>query len=683
MVASLYLPGTPSSDWFSHQHDVTYINNTTILVFDDGNTRFLTNPKAQSRGQEWVLNEQTMTATPVVNANLGGYSAALGSAQILPNGNLTFDSGLNGTAPNYYGESIEMLPNGVQTYVQDMSISQYRSYFMPSLYGPSSDLPPPGPPSPIPVNLSSAYNRTGIVANWSTFSGGLDTYGDALSGDMLGTTLPTADSVFNIGTIGSNDVVSGAGQTIALPASTDAALKLLATAVNGAQPNQTFTVTYTDGTTATLTQSISDWAVPQDFPGETTAYTFAYRDTAGGSIQGGLYRLYEYSLTLNPNKTVKSITLPNDANVELLAATLIPVVPTQINLSSAFNRTGIVTDGSTFSGGLDTYGDAYSANLLGSTVTVGGATFNFGPANTNNAISATGQTIALPASTDAALKLLATAVNGAQTNQTFTVTYTDGTTAKFTQSISDWAVPQNFFGETTAVTTAYRDRSNGTKQGGNFDVYEYTFTLNPAKTISSITLPNDANVEILAATLLPSIPAPVNPNLSQAFNRTGIVTDGTTFSGGLDTYGDALSANLLGTSVTVGGTTFNLGPANTDNVVSAAGQTIALPAGNDATLDLLATAVNGAQLKQTFTVTYTDGTTATLTQSFSDWAAPQNFFGETTAVTTAYRDTSGGGRQAGNYSIYAYAFALNPSKTVSTISLPSNANVEVLAISLS
>ena len=161
------------------------------------------------------------------------------------------------------------------------------------------------------------------------------------------------------------------GQTITLPAGTDSALKLLATAVNGAQPNQTFTVTYTDGTTATLNQSISDWAAPQNFTGETTAYTFAYRDTSGGSIQGGSYRLYEYSLTLNPNKTVKNITLPNDPNVELLAASLIPVVPTQINLSSAFNRTGIVTDGTTFSGGLDTDGDALSSNLLGTSITVG------------------------------------------------------------------------------------------------------------------------------------------------------------------------------------------------------------------------------------------------------------------------------------------------------------------------
>ncbi len=87
-----------------------------------------------------------------------------------------------------------MLPNGTQTYVQEMSLAQYRSFFMSSLYGPTSDLPPPGPPYAAPINLSSAFNLTGIVANFSTFSGGLDSDGNALSGDMLGTTLPTADS---------------------------------------------------------------------------------------------------------------------------------------------------------------------------------------------------------------------------------------------------------------------------------------------------------------------------------------------------------------------------------------------------------------------------------------------------------------------------------------------------------
>ena len=32
------IANTPNP-WFSHQHDVRYINDNTLLVFDDGNTR--------------------------------------------------------------------------------------------------------------------------------------------------------------------------------------------------------------------------------------------------------------------------------------------------------------------------------------------------------------------------------------------------------------------------------------------------------------------------------------------------------------------------------------------------------------------------------------------------------------------------------------------------------------------
>ena len=32
------------SPWFSHQHDVRYINDTTIVLFDDGNTRHADRP---------------------------------------------------------------------------------------------------------------------------------------------------------------------------------------------------------------------------------------------------------------------------------------------------------------------------------------------------------------------------------------------------------------------------------------------------------------------------------------------------------------------------------------------------------------------------------------------------------------------------------------------------------------
>jgi hypothetical protein len=133
---------TPISDsstpWFSHQHDARYINDDTLLVFDDGNTREAKDPGADSRGQEWILNEQNMTATLVVNADMGNYSDFLGSSELLSNGNLAFTSGGLVTNKAPLGQSIEVLPNGTIVYVQQMSEWEYRSYFESTLY--SADL---------------------------------------------------------------------------------------------------------------------------------------------------------------------------------------------------------------------------------------------------------------------------------------------------------------------------------------------------------------------------------------------------------------------------------------------------------------------------------------------------------------------------------------------------------------
>lgn len=170
--------------------------------------------------------------------------------------------------------------------------------------------------------------------------------------------------------------------------------------------------------------------------------------------------------------------------------------------------------------------------------------------------------------------------------------------------------------------------------------------------------------------------------LSSVFNREGIVTDGTSFSAGFDGGNYALSAQLLGSSVSRNGQTFAIGSPDTANVVSAAGQTINLPPGNDSAISLLAAGCYGNQTNQTFTVTYTDGSTQTFTQPISDWYTPQGYSGESTAVSTAYRDTSSGGRDSRTFNVSGYRFALNSSKTVGSITLPNNSNVEILAMTL-
>src|SRR5262245_64826954 len=65
------------SAWFSHQHTAHYVDDHTLILFDNGNTRRASDPNAQSRGQVWTLEEKNMTATPGINDDHGRYSLAL------------------------------------------------------------------------------------------------------------------------------------------------------------------------------------------------------------------------------------------------------------------------------------------------------------------------------------------------------------------------------------------------------------------------------------------------------------------------------------------------------------------------------------------------------------------------------------------------------------------------------
>jgi hypothetical protein len=176
----------------------------------------------------------------------------------------------------------------------------------------------------------------------------------------------------------------------------------------------------------------------------------------------------------------------------------------QVDLSLQFNLNGIYTDGSTYTtGGLDGAGYSYSANLLSPARVLSNTLFTFGPANQLDAIGCTGQSVALPQGQYSALMLMGTAIQGNQTSQTFTVHYTDGTSTPFVQNLSDWFTPQRYPGEAEAVAMAYRNSSNGTEDNRTFNLYNYRFALDAAKTVQSINLPNNSKVVVLAATLLP------------------------------------------------------------------------------------------------------------------------------------------------------------------------------------
>jgi hypothetical protein len=138
---------TDPNPWFSHQHDATYINGNTLVLFDNGNVRHGKGRQGNSRGQELILDEVTRVATLVVNADMGSYALFLGSAQVLRKGNLVFGSPVG-------KRTIEVLPSGKKVYVLKMKVSggQYRSFTYPDLYSNPADMSLPS--APIPPRLA-------------------------------------------------------------------------------------------------------------------------------------------------------------------------------------------------------------------------------------------------------------------------------------------------------------------------------------------------------------------------------------------------------------------------------------------------------------------------------------------------------------------------------------------------
>lgn len=360
-----------------------------------------------------------------------------------------------------------------------------------------------------PATLTSAYSRTGIYNNGSTFGsgGGLNDAGKAYSSYLFPATLNTWNTPeFSVAAANAVDSVTASGQTISLPAAEYGTLNILATAVNANEAAQTFTVTYSDNSTAAFTQSLSNWFSPQGYSGESTALEMTYGNTYTGTEDtSDTYSIDTYSLGLNPAKTLASVTLPSTANVQVLGITAVPKSPQWVNLASVFNATGIYIDGMTFTktGGIDALGDAYSGDLLGLNQTWTNNTFQVGTPNSNNVVKSAANVIGLPSGQFSTLKMLASAVNGAQTSQVFTVTYSDNSTASFTQSLSDWHTSAAYSGESIVKAMSYRDLYTGSTNTATFNLYGYAFALNNAKIVKSITLPSNANVVVAALTLVP------------------------------------------------------------------------------------------------------------------------------------------------------------------------------------
>jgi arylsulfate sulfotransferase len=142
-------PKNPCGDpqvfpWFTHQHDASFPIQTNALkvftVFDDGNLRHKQCGSGDSRGMVLYVGEQARTVYLATLADLGQYSIALGSAQLLispPNSMYaSFGSGLIND-PGHAAQAVEVDLNGNIVYNLEANGYSYRSYRLPDLYTPA------------------------------------------------------------------------------------------------------------------------------------------------------------------------------------------------------------------------------------------------------------------------------------------------------------------------------------------------------------------------------------------------------------------------------------------------------------------------------------------------------------------------------------------------------------------
>jgi hypothetical protein len=141
--------------WFSHQHDVGIENagKGPLTLFDNGDTRISPAPlglgggcgphDCNSRGMAVTFSERSLTVTPVVSFDLGYYSLAMGSAQLLGNGNYFFENPIVITGGVATGYSLEIAPTPAapQLGTADVLLNlaapkHYRGWQMQSLYAP-------------------------------------------------------------------------------------------------------------------------------------------------------------------------------------------------------------------------------------------------------------------------------------------------------------------------------------------------------------------------------------------------------------------------------------------------------------------------------------------------------------------------------------------------------------------
>jgi beta-galactosidase len=374
----------------------------------------------------------------------------------------------------------------------------------------------------------------------------------------------------------------------------------------------------------------------------------------------------------------------------------VPAIVPHFSLAAAFSIIGISPDTSPTDGDFDGGGDSYSAQALAAAGLAPGGTIrtpdslgytwpDVAPGQPDNVLGS-GQTVVVEGKPGASrLGLLAACTRGGCYG-TVTVHYTDGSSGIELVYLNDWTAGPTAGGPdqgfTTVAAMTYRNSPSGKQDTANY-VYAATIPIDPAKTVTAVTLPNRSdtlNTTVNAAHIFAVTTGTPVPYLSltAAFNNIGISDDSAVTAADFDGAGYSYSAQALAAAglapaatVVHQGLSFTWPDAQAgqpDNVL-AMGQTIAVRGAGSRLGFLGASSPN--TVIGTGIVHYADGTASEYSFRLDDYWYAAGIENDAIA-SLPYVNRAESGRYEHAVSVFYASVPIIPGREVSAVTLPPN-----------
>ena len=389
---------------------------------------------------------------------------------------------------------------------------------------------------------------------------------------------------------------------------------------------------------------------------------------------------------------------------------------------------GITTNGHAFTSNVsfDGAGHTYAAEainaLVGNGLQWNGVNFTGINPNSLDFTWANGQTIKINGQGGNVLNLAGAGIGpSGVTDATLTINFTDGSSAPWHQSFSNWTSPTYQLGEAIISSQDYRYTQSSivgappSIDGTDTYLYGYSYPVPAGKTVASVTLPFQKNLRLLGVQMSSSTQVS-NPITTmgigtapyQTPNNQGPDSNGQYYSsaeinqamvyatGNTKTNANPISLAWSGAQFDISGIPLTHG--DYPNITQCAGQVISMPSGNFHYLYLIGAAAGAkqgaAQTDQLILNGQWNGSSSTsaysVQQTFSDWnnggtpPSPGSVANETVFSWTGQLNQDGNQNSPnGNNAAFIYGYAIKlPEGNFQSLQLPNNHNINILGISL-